>query len=132
MRDCLTAIEGNVLMDSKNDFVDMHLNEFASLPELSKYNGDDIAYSMHQLSDAGFIVFGRLHVAIRQSGYYVRSLTYKGHEFLADIHDEKIWDHVKGISKKVGATSVTAITQIATGVISEIIKSYLRASGTIS
>ncbi len=34
--------------------------------------------------------------------YYYKGLTYKGHEFLSWIHDQKNWDLIKSRSKQIG------------------------------
>lgn len=95
---------------------------------LPNYTRDDIDYSIIKLKEAGFI-----DAIIKEydSGIIILRLddiTYNGHQFLADVRSDNVWHSVKEVSKKVGSNSLNAISQIATGVISAIIKSQLGLS----
>ena len=95
---------------------------YESLPN---YSEDEINYSIIKLKEAGFI-----DAIIREynSGVAILRLddiTYIGHQFLADVRSDNIWNDVKEVSKKVGSNSISAISQIATGVISAIIQAQL-------
>lgn len=57
--------------------------------------------------------------------FRVSDLSPHGHEFLANIREDTIWNDVKSISSKVGSKSLSAVSQIASLVIAEIIKSQL-------
>lgn len=92
---------------------------------LPSYTNDEINYSIIKLKEAEFI-----DAIIREynDGIIILRLidiTYTGHQFLADVRSDNIWNDIKEVSKKVGSNSITAISQIATGVISTIIKSQL-------
>ena len=52
----------------------------------------------------------------------IRDLTPKGHEFLANIREPKIWNGIKMVSAKIGSASLDALTQIASNVVTELIK----------
>jgi len=54
--------------------------------------------------------------------YQLRDLSPKGHQFLSTIRDDSNWNKTKEIAKSVGSTSLSAIAQIATGVISSVIQ----------
>ena len=54
----------------------------------------------------------------------INNLTYTGHEFLANIRKDNIWAGVKAVGEKLGTSSLTALTQIASAVATSIIKSY--------
>lgn len=62
----------------------------------------------------------------------VNDITYAGHQFLANIRDDKIWKGVKGIARKIGSTSLEAFTQIASNVITELIKAQFGIGSTSS
>ena len=95
------------------------------VPLLPAYEPDEIEYSCLKLKESGFM---HAITASDLQGENVVSLvdiTYSGHQFLNDIRSDSVWNNVKEISKKVGSNSVSAISQIATGVITAIIKSQL-------
>ena len=118
MRDILIAMEKQPL-NQPVDFDDM-------IPLLAnEYDSDVIEYAALKLKEAGFI---RAITSSDTEGEYLVTfldITYPGHQFLADIRSENIWNDVKEVSKKVGSNSVSALSQIATGIIMAIIKAQL-------
>lgn len=89
---------------------------------LGNYNVEEIAYHARQCDMAG--MFYKFKRGI-DGGWEVADLTPKGHEFLANIRENTIWNNVKAVSSKVGSKSLSAISQIASAVVTEIIKSQL-------
>ena len=89
---------------------------------LGNYSVEEIAYHARQCDMAG--MFYKFKRGI-DSGWEVADLTPKGHEFLANIRENTIWNNVKAVSSKVGSKSLSAISQIASAVVTEIIKSQL-------
>lgn len=57
--------------------------------------------------------------------FWVADLSPSGHEFLANIQSDTLWNNVKNISSKVGSKSLNTMIQIASAVVTEIIKSQL-------
>lgn len=90
---------------------------------LSSYFDDEIRYHVRQCELSGLLY--RVH-ALSGGGelsYLIEDLTPKGHEFLANIRKDTVWNGVKDVAGKVGSTSLSALTQIASNVIAELIKS---------
>lgn len=119
IRDILLTIE------AKTDF---HQSWYFNLSNdfdepLSNYTSDEIIYHISQCDKAGLIDGCRFYD--NGEAGYVGDLSPYGHQFLADIRSDTVWSNVKEVSKKVGSNSLQAISQIATGVITEIIKAQL-------
>ena len=117
MRDVLIVMESAGYLEE--------LSPSAVYESLPDYSEDEINYSIIKLKEAGFI-----DAIIKEynSGIAILRLddiTYIGHQFLANVRSDNIWNDVKQVSKKVGSNSISAISQIATGVISAIIKAQL-------
>lgn len=117
MRDVLIVMESAGYLEE--------LSPSAVYESLPDYSEDEINYSIIKLKEAGFI-----DAIIKEynSGVAILRLddiTYIGHQFLANVRSDNIWNDVKQVSKKVGSNSISAISQIATGVISAIIKAQL-------
>ena len=97
---------------------------FDSRLDIGKISGDytkeEIAYHARQCNMAG--MFFKFDSDL-DGDWEVIDLTPKGHEFLANIREDTIWNNVKTVSAKVGSKSLGAISQIASSVIAEIIKS---------
>lgn len=97
--------------------------------KLAKYTHEEIIYHIHQCD---------LSELISDVVYYddgdsidIADLSPHGHEFLENIRKDNIWSHVKTIGAKIGATSLSALIQISSNVISEIIKAQLAAGGLL-
>ena len=89
------------------------------------YTQDEIAYACIKMIEADFIS-GSWNVPDGEiTVYFISDIRYSGHQFLADIRSDSIWNNVKEIGKKVGSNSVSSLSQIASGVITAIIKSQL-------
>lgn len=105
--------------------------EYLRMPQvyeqLSTYPENEINYSVLKLKEAGLI---DAITCPYDDGIVIaclQDITYDGHQFLANIRENHIWSNVKSISKKIGASSLDAITQIATNVITELVKSQFGA-----
>ncbi|WP_314971028.1 DUF2513 domain-containing protein [Peptostreptococcus stomatis] len=91
------------------------------------YTYEELDYTTVKLYEAGLIdayVGPILNHAGNTTGR-INGLTFNGHQVLANIRNEKIWEPTKSIAKEIGATSIQALTQIATGVVTQIITKHL-------
>lgn len=52
----------------------------------------------------------------------INDLTPRGHDFLANIRNDNIWNNTKDIASKVGSKSLEALIQISSNVITTIIQ----------
>ena len=96
-----------------------------TLYENLPYTQDEITYACIKMIEADFIS-GNWNVPDGEiTVYFISDIRYSGHQFLADIRSDNVWNNVKEIGKKVGSNSVSSIAQIASGVITAIIKSQL-------
>lgn len=86
------------------------------------FSPDEVLYHARQCDLAGMLYKCQFDLS---GGFTVSDLSPKGHEFLANIREDTIWNSVKAVSAKVGSKSIGAISQIATSVIAEIIKTQL-------
>lgn len=117
MRDILLQMESApYLQDLTTDEL------YKSLPA---YTEDEINYSIIKLNEAGFIKALIKEYVTGISILRLNDITYSGHQFLADIRSDNVWHNVKEVSKKVGSNSISAISQIATEVITAIIQNQL-------
>ena len=97
--------------------------------QLGQHSKEEIDYACLKLEEAGFL---DLQVFRFDNGiifHSINDITFAGHQFLADVREEPIWKTTKAVAKKTGASSLSAITQIACGVVSAIIQQELRLNG---
>lgn len=119
IRDILIAVEENTGYHVYLSYP----KEIGNCPSLNSYEDVEIRYHIYQCYKSGLI---ELHGKEDLGGNIgINDLTPEGHAFLANIRSDTVWKNVKEISAKVGSSSLTALTQIATGVISTVIKSHL-------
>lgn len=118
--DCIRAV-----LLAVEEVCDME-NFFSSIDDIEQVKGDfsenEILYHARQCDLAGMFYNYRADI---EGNFSVTDLSPKGHEFLANIREDTIWNNVKAVSAKVGSKSLNALAQIATSVISEIIKAQL-------
>ena len=87
---------------------------------LSPYDCFEIAYQARYCMGAGLI--SGFSIGGNSESVYALDLTPKGHDFIANIRENNIWNGVKTVSRKVGSPSLEAVIQIASNVITELIK----------
>ena len=116
IRDILLIVEEN------SDF--LHATEYKygsqEFQRLNAYSKEEVAYHIMQCEKSE-LIYGVAFYGCGDSAD-IRDLTPKGHEFLANIRENRIWNGVKSISEKIGSASLDAITQIASNVVTELIK----------
>ncbi len=117
--DCIRDIL--LIIESLPDLKHYYCFDSKSVSELfPDYSFDEIMYHLRQCELNGFL-FNPSHT-LNYESYTVSDLTPKGHQFLANIRENKIWTGVKVIAGKIGSNSLDSIVQIASGVINELIR----------
>lgn len=114
VRDILLVVEAETTATQRATYPS---EEFNALDE--KYAPDVVLYHVIQCIEYGYF---RDVIDLSQMAFLIPDLSPAGHEFLANIRKDNVWNGVKGVAEKVGATSLSALTQIASNVITEIIK----------
>ena len=116
VRDILLAIEKDV---DYHRILELKFDD--TLPDnLQKYSAEELLYNIRQCKIANLII----DVHSFDGGKYVTiaDLSPDGHQFLANIRNDNIWGKVKKIAGVVGSNSLSAVTQIASNVVTELIK----------
>lgn len=115
IRDILFFVEEESDFNHCADYMKDNSNK-----RLKKYQHEEIIYHIKQCELSNLILNvhyydGAIHIAIGD-------LSPTGHKFIADVREDNIWSKVKSIAKKIGSTSLSALTEIASNVIAELIK----------
>lgn len=120
VRDILLTVE------TECDFHNVinYRKEENTLERLSKYSHEEIIYHIKQCELSKLI----LGVTYCDGGtsIFISDLSPEGHKFLANIREDTVWNGVKSVAKKVGSTSLSALTQIASNVVTELIKAQFK------
>ena len=116
IRDILLEVE-----KSSTHSAGLLLDTDASNPLFDKYSWEEIAYHIDQCVMSKLLTSAMVFDADEYAD--IGDLTPAGHEFLANIRQDSNWNKTKEVAKKVGSFSLSAIKDIASNVISEVIKS---------
>lgn len=116
VRDILIAIES---MDYGSTYSIPKLN--VTLPQ---YSAEELNYHCIHLIDAELINADSVDVplSVLPEVSRIYDLTYSGHQFLANIRSDNIWNGTKTVAAKIGSTALDALIQISSNVVTELIK----------
>lgn len=85
------------------------------------YSDMQIRYHIDQAAKANLLELTKTDSQYRM---YIQDLTPAGHEFLANVRSDTVWNKTKAIGREIGITSLNAFSQISSNVITAIIKSH--------
>lgn len=128
IRDLLLTLEEESKYDEGQITKRIFLHKMTQFPRMQKYEVNDVLYTSDKMVEAGFIDF---HKTTASGGLYNSSygqITYSGHQFLENIRSDNNWNKTKEIAKSIGATSLSAISDIAAKVIAELISKRMGLS----
>lgn len=103
-------------------------NESLPMRDLEKrlpdYYDKDIRYNCLKLYEAGYIdaLCVEIDNSILPYIHEIRDITYRGHEFLANIRAPENWEKTKTIGAKVGTFGLSMASKIAEGVAAAYLK----------
>lgn len=80
------------------------------------FSHEDIEYTVKQLIDAGY-----LDAEFYMEGYFIKQMTFAGHNLLDDIRDIDVWKKTKDKASKISSVSIPVIQQIASSVINKML-----------
>lgn len=86
---------------------------------LQDFNNDELIYHINYCFDPDLI---SINGPLGTYQIFITGLTPKGHDFLENIRDNKVWSDVKDVATKVGSKSLDAVFQISSNVIAQLIR----------
>ena len=97
-------------------------NGLATFDSYKALGHDEFIYTISKLIEGNY-VNGKLCPANNTIGdVYIYSITWKGHEFLDNIRDPKVWSKTKSITNKFASVSVSFVSSVASQVIAKLIE----------
>ncbi len=125
VRDILIKCESLLVMNDDGTMNTINSNVLSEV--LPNYDISTLKYSVLKMEEANL-----LNAIIPKADgslileFIIIDITYQGHEFLENIKEDKNWRKIKDIAKKVGASSINVMTQIAVSVITNQINNYIQ------
>lgn len=80
---------------------------------------DELSYTMQILLEGGLVTGKVLWGNNRASYIKPSNLTFKGHEYLDNIRDNKIWSDTKKATSKLASVSISIMSQVAASLIAK-------------
>lgn len=115
IRDILRTVEENT--DGITPFT--YDKDGEGYPYLEAYDHAEIVYHIKQCGMADLITGYRFFDM--GETILISDLGPNGHEFLANTRKESVWQKTKEVAANIGSSSLGALLQIATSVVSELI-----------
>ncbi|WP_027638634.1 DUF2513 domain-containing protein [Clostridium cadaveris] len=119
IREVLTYIEENQTY-VKGTLQRLHDTDICN--EITKFSRSDVLYSIKQLSNSNMLDSHIIKTAADSYIIYIFDITPSGHEFLANIRTDNVWNQTKKIANKVGSFSLDVLTKISVSIVTELIK----------
>lgn len=115
----------DILITVENQDLGNTLNFDSLCLILQNYTEDEIYYACIKLNEADYLEVKVINLCGQEISpiHHIGDLTFYGHEFLSNIRSDNNWNKTKEIATKVGSFSISALSQIATGVITQLINS---------
>lgn len=122
VRECLILLEDKLELNENLEFstivgdeIKTELKEIFSLPT--------ITYSLMKLEEADYIEASVIFDNGCVQFVEVSDITCSGHEFLNSIRSQTVWNKTKNILSKIGSASFAIISQVATPILNDFIRS---------
>ncbi len=90
----------------------------------SKYLIDDIKYTIFQLHKSGIIDAKLNSTPQNILSLDIHDITWEGHELLANLRGEKLWEKTKNAAQELGVLSVKGLVKVAEAVMNAAIAGY--------
>ncbi len=93
--------------------------------EVLKYDKDEVLYHINQCELYGFFTNVRHYINGDEDDTLIMDLTPKAHEFIQNIRSDNVWNKTKKVAGTVGSFSIGVLGQIASDVLTKLIKQAL-------
>lgn len=92
---------------------------------ITKFSRNDVRYSIKQLSNSDMLDSEIIKTASDSYIIYIFDISPSGHEFLANIRTENVWNQTKKVANKVGSFSIDVLTKISVAIVTQLIQQNL-------
>lgn len=122
LRTVLLYIEKNQEMN--NDGYIKELKSWEIPKYIPDYEASDIIYSIKQLYEYDFITCRKMDT--KEFMCFIFDITPTGHEFLSNVKNDNIWNNTLENAKQIGSYSLEILSQIASAILTTLIKQKFR------
>lgn len=116
VRKLLLDIEGG-----QTEFETIEPDDEEEQGDSDREDKERLGYHLHIMSQAGLIDV----MSVTFGGYYLRGLTWEGHDFLDTIRDPEVWRKTKEGAGKVGGLTFGLVKDLGTAYLKHVAKERL-------
>jgi hypothetical protein len=91
---------------------------------VSGFTDKQLAHHLRMLADGGFIDTGTKEMPVSTWTFRFRKITWKGHDFLDSVRDQKIWEKTKKGAEATGGFTVDLLKDLARGFVKKQIEEH--------
>lgn len=91
-------------------------DDLGNIPALASHSAETITYTVEKLDEAGFLNVKFMRVLGGEDPFFIKSITWDGHQFLDNIRDDGIWKETKKVTSKIASVSVGILADVAASV----------------
>jgi hypothetical protein len=128
MRRCLVRLDIDLIREILLSIEVTPANHDAGSINLPDRDEDEVLEHLDLLNERGLIIANVVRSGSSRKGVYavfVKRLTAKGHEFLANARNEEVWNQTKRIVKEKGGS---ASFEIITGLVTQVAAKFFGLS----
>lgn len=92
---------------------------------LETFGAEQIRYHIIQCFMSGLLVEPKSHTRDMSGHVFIKDVSPAGHEFLANIREEKNWKKTKSIASKAGSFSLKILESVAEGIATAFVNKQL-------
>lgn len=107
-----------LLLKVESGHSQLSIHEVEDLATVDDIASKTVHYHMNLLVDADFIDASATH----RGTWYIKSMTWAGHDFLDTVRDPEIWKRTKDVAKEAKGFSVELLRDIAKGLVKKQVK----------
>lgn len=122
MKDVLFYLEENLTFSSD---LEPEYVTIQTLVENLPYTIQEIANMILIMDEAGFISASKFGSNNRIQELFVNRITYSGYQLIESIRPQPVWEKVKSIGQNIGSFSISVISQIASGALTQMVNAFL-------
>lgn len=117
----------NLLLEaeSKENNSSFSQNELDNFLQKHDYTLEELIYHLKRLEEADYVNITIEYASNQIYIYTLNYITWNGHQFLDTIRSDKVWTTSKKVAKDLKIKSISAFSQIAFQVASNLITNYL-------
>lgn len=109
IRDLMLYLEQNLDYNDELEINNLQLKDYSTV---------ELMYTTKKLFEADFLICDNsIEIDDEYPIMLVNSITYKGHQFLDSIRDDKIWQNTKKTISKLTSASLPIIQEVASSLI---------------